>query len=290
MANFTTTTSASFIPEVWSANTIVATEASLVVAPLVKRFDADVADYGDVIHVPNISNFSGARDKAANTSVTLDVITDTSTDITIDTHKYIAFAIEDKLAKQSKYDLTAEYTERAGYEIAKAVDTSLLGLYTGFTTTDVGSYESDITDAGMLAAIQQLELNDVPMEDRAFIIHAGQMTALLGIDKFVKADFLGQYDMATRVQNGAKTRSLFGTLYGIPVYYSTNVPVTTGTTNYAHNVLIHKDAWALAMQMSPRVQMEYDLDLLADKVVTDILYGVTTLRSTFGVEIRSTKV
>lgn len=290
MANFTTTTSASFIPEVWAASTLVATESNLVVAPRVKRFDAEAAEYGDVVHVPNISNFSAARDKSINTNVTLDTITDTSTDITIDQHKYVAFAIEDKLAKQSKYDLTAEYTERAGYQIAKAVDTSLLDLYTGFTTTDVGSYEADITDASILAAIQQLELGDVPMEDRCFIIHSGQMTALLGIDKFVKADFLGQYDMATRVVEGPSSRSMFGTLYGIPVYYTTNVSITTGTTNYVHNVLIHKEAWALAMQLSPRVQMEYDLDMLADKVVTDVIYGVQTLRPTFGVEIRSTKV
>jgi hypothetical protein len=290
VANFTTTTSDAFIPEVWSANTIVATENALVVAQLVKRYDADVADFGDVIHVPNISNFSDARDKSSNTSVTLDVITDTSSDITINKHKYIAFAIEDKVAKQSKYDLTAEYTERAGYSIAKSVDTDLLALYSGLTTVDVGSYESDMTDAFILAAMQTLDLNDVPMEDRQLLIHAGQMANLLAIDKFVKADYLGQYDQATRVQNGAKSRSMFGQIYGFPVYYSTNVPVTTGTTNYAHNILFHKDAFALAMQMSPRVQMEYDLDLLADKVVTDILYGVATLRSTFGVEIRSTKI
>lgn len=290
MANFTTTTSATFIPEVWSKATIVATESKLVVAPKVKRFDADVADYGDVIHVPNVSNFDAARDKSANTTLTLDTITETSVDITIDQHKYVAFMIEDKLAKQSKYDLTAEYTDRAGYAIAKAVDTSLLELYTGFTTLDAGSFETDITDAGILAAIQQLELNDVPMEDRSLIIHAGQMTALLGIDKFVKADFLGQYDQPTRVAEGPASASMFGTLYGIPVYFTNNVSVTTGTTNYVHNVLIHKEAWALAMQMAPRVQMEYQLNSLADEVVTDVLYGVKTLRPTFGVELRSTKV
>lgn len=290
MANMTTTTGAQFIPELWSMNTIVATESKLVVAPKVKRFDAEVATKGDTIHVPNISNFSAARDKSANTNVTLDTITDTTTDITIDQHKYVAFAVEDVLAKQSQYDVTSYYTERAGYAIAKAVDSSLLALYSDLTTTDAGSYETDITDAGILAAIQQLELNDVPMEDRCFIIHSGQMTALLGIDKFVKADYLGQYDMATRVQDGPSSASMFGTLYGIPVYYSTNVAISTGTTNYVHNMLFHKEAFALAMQMSPRVQMEYDIDMLADKVVTDVLYGVKTLRPTFGVELRSTKV
>lgn len=287
MADFTTTTSAAFIPEIWSAQTVIATEKKLVAAKLVSRFDADVAGKGAVIHVPRVSNFSAARDKSADTDVTLDAITETSVAITVNKHKYVAFALEDILVKQSAYDLEAFYTEKAGYEIAKAVDTDLLALYTGFTTTDVGSYEANITDAAMLSAINTLLLSDVPSEDRAFVVHASQVSALLAIDKFVKADYLGQYDMPTRVADGYQSQYLFGTLYGIPVYYSTNVSVTAGTTSQVHNMLIHKEALSLAMQQSPRVQKQYLVQKLSDVVVTDTIYGVQTLRGDFGVEIRT---
>jgi hypothetical protein len=287
MADFTTTTSAVFVPEVWSMQTVVATEKKLVAAKLVSRFDADVAGKGDVIHVPQVSNFSQARTKAADTDVTLDAITESEVQITVDKHKYVAFALEDILVKQSAYDLESFYTEKAGYEIAKAVDTDLLSLYTGLTTTDAGSYEANITDAFILSGMNVLLANDVPREDLNMVIHAQQVTALLGIDKFVKADFLGQYDQPTRVADGYQSNYLFGSIYGIPVYFSTNVQVTAGTTSQVHNVLIHKEAWSLAMQQAPRVQKQYLVQKLSDVVVTDIIYGVKTLRGDFGVEIRT---
>ena len=54
----TTTTGDKFIPEVWSAEVLRAAESALVMAPLVKRFDTLVANRGDTIHVPNLSNLS----------------------------------------------------------------------------------------------------------------------------------------------------------------------------------------------------------------------------------------
>lgn len=287
MANFTPTTSAVFIPEVWSMKTLVATEKKLVAAKLVSRYDADVSSKGDVVHIPRISNFSAARDKVSDTQITLDTVTESEATITINKHKYLAFALEDITAKQSAYDLASYYTEKIGYGVANAVDTDVLGQYVNFTTTDVGSYISDISATTLVAAIQVLMNNDVPMTDRAFIIHSSQAAAMLDVDDFVKADFQGEYAKPTRVQTGVESEYMYGTLYGIPVYYSTNIPTTAGTTTQAHNMLIHKEAIALAMQMAPRVQKQYSIRDMADIVTVDALYGVTTTRPDFGVEIRS---
>lgn len=49
MANVTTTTAAVFNPEKWSAKTLLATEANLVFANVVDRYDADVKQAGDVV-------------------------------------------------------------------------------------------------------------------------------------------------------------------------------------------------------------------------------------------------
>lgn len=287
MANFTTTTSAVFIPEVWSMRTLDATESKLVAAKLVSRFDADVSEKGDVVHIPEVSNFTQARDKAAGTDITLDAITESEKTITINQHKYVAFAVEDKLAKQSGYDLVGHYTQKAGYQIANAVDTSILELWSDLTTTDVGSYESDITAASLVAAIQTLMQNDVPREDMAFVVDASQAGAMLNVADFVRADYIGNQNEFTRIVTGVDSAYMYGTLYGIPVYYSTNVQKTSGTTTSVHNMLFHKEAFALAMQMAPRVQKQYEITKLADIVVTDVLYGVQTIRPDFGVEIRS---
>jgi alcohol dehydrogenase class IV len=65
------------------------------------------------------------------------------------------------------------------------------------------------------------------------------------------------------------------------------IPTTAGTPTQYHNVLIHKEAWALAMQQAPRLQAQYLVASLAWLVVVDSIYGTTTIRPTFGVEVRS---
>lgn len=287
MSNFTTTTNAVFLPEVWSNKTLDETESKLVAAKLVSRYDADVSQKGDVVHIPEVSNFTQARDKSADTDVTFDAITEGEKTININNHKYVAFVIEDIVSKQSAYDIQSKYTQKAGYEIAKAVDTSILSLYSDFTTTDAGSYESDLSAATMVSGIQQLMVSDVPREDMAFIIHADQGAALMNVEELVKADYMGEYDKPTTVRKGPNSNYLWGTLYGIPVYYSTNVQTTSGTTTQGHNVLIHKEAWALAMQQSPEVKQDYLLEKLGDGIVVSVLYGVKTTRTDFGVELRS---
>jgi hypothetical protein len=286
MANMTVTTGAVFIPEIWTSEVLMFRESALVMSPLVARYDADVKNKGDVIHIPNVSELS-ANTKTANTEVTLQTATESETTISIDQHKEASFEIEDMLKVQSQYDLRSAYTKSAGYAISKAVDTSLLGLYTSLTSTDVGTYGVDITDATIVAAIQTLDEADAPIEDRAFVIAPSQKAAIMKLDKFVKADFLGEYDQPTPVKRGPNNRYLWGDIYGIPTYYTNRVSVTAATPSQTHNIMFHKEAFALAMQMAPRVQGTYWQKDLAWLVTVDVLYGVSALRTDHGVEVRS---
>ena len=282
----TTTTGDVFIPEIWSAEVLRATERALVMAAKVKRYDTLVQNRGDTIHIPNLSNLT-ANDKTANTQVTLQAPTETETVIAIDQHKEASFLVEDLLNVQSNYDLMGEYTNKAGYAIAQAVDSDLLALYSGLTTTDQGTYGSDIGDAEILGAIEQLDLADAPLEDRCLVIFPTQKTAIAKLEKFVKADWLGQYQLPTPVSVGPESRFYWGEIYGVPVYYTNQVPQTAGTPTQTHNILFHKEAFALALQQSPRTQSDYIIEYLGNLVVCDVIYGVKVLRSDFGVEVRS---
>jgi len=282
----TTTTGAVFIPEVWSAEVLRATERALVMANKVKRYDTLVQNMGDTIHIPNVSNLT-ANDKTANTEVTLQAPTETETTIAIDNHKETSFLVEDLLKVQSNYDLMGVYTDKAGYAIAQAVDSDLLALYSSLTTTDQGTYGSDIGDAEILGAIEQLDLADAPLEDRCLVIYPTQKTAIALLDKFVKADYLGEWNMPTPVAVGPESRYMWGEIYGVPVYYTNQVPQTAGTPTQTHNILFHKEAFALALQQAPRTQSDYILEYLGNLIVVDVIYGVKVLRSDFGVEVRS---
>lgn len=255
-------------------------------APLVKRFDSLVTGKGDTIHIPNLSNLS-ATDKTASAQVTLQSPTETETTILINKHKESSFLVEDILKVQSNYDLMGEYTAKAGEAIARTIDTDLLTEYTNFTNTDVGVYGSDITDAVILAANETLDLANAPLEDRVMVVYPTQKTALLRIEKFVKADWVGQYQNPTLVKTGVASRFLFGDIYGVPTYWTKQVTSTAGTPTQYHNILFHKEALALALQQSPRTQSSYIVEYLANIVVVDVIYGVKTLRADFGIEIRS---
>lgn len=253
---------------------------------LVKRFDSLVKSRGDTIHVPLISNLS-ANDKTANADTTTQTVTESEVQILVNKWKETSFEIEDMVKVQSNNDLMSEYTSKAGEAIARVVDTDLLGLRTGLTSTDVGTYGNDMTDAVIVAAIQSLDEVDAPLEDRAFVIAPSQKAAIMKLDKFVKADFLGNYDQATPVKKGPNSRWMWGDIYGIPVYYTNQVPTTAGTPTQTHNLMFHKDAFALAMQQSPRTQSQYRIESLGWRVTVDCIYGVKALRDTFGIEVRS---
>lgn len=279
-------TAAIFLPTIWATEVLLAAENALVAANLVRRFDSQVKAKGQTLIIPTIVNIT-ATAKSVNTDVVATANTETGITLNITNWYYAAVKIEDLAAVQAAYDLRSLYAEKIGYGVAKQVDSDVLANYTGLTTTDVGAYGSDVDDAVLLSADLTLNLNDVPREDRAFIVHPYQIKALLAIDKFVRAFDVGNVNSPSRIITGPNSRYLFGELYGMPVYYTNNIPTTAGTPTQYHNVLIHKEAWALAMQQAPRLQAQYLVASLAWLVVVDSIYGTTSIRPTFGVEVRS---
>lgn len=274
------------IPTVWSAEVLRATENALVMAPLVVRYDSLVKSKGDTLKIPNLSNLT-AYSKSASTEVTLNTVTETETTLNITSHYHAAFLVEDILKVQSSFDLMSGYTSKAGEAVARQVDSDLLGLYSSSTNTDVGTYGVDITDPVILAAAEALDLANAPLDNRNLVIYPTQKTALLKIDKFVKADYMGEYNDPTIVRTGPNSRYMWGDIYGVPVYYTKQVTTTAGTPTQYHNIMFHKEGIALAMQQAPRTQSAYYLNYLGNLVVVDVIYGYTALRTDHLIEVRS---
>ena len=278
--NITVTTAANFIPELWSPMTKRAVESNLTMARLVMRdFEGEIKQRGDTVHIADISNLS-VGDKSASTNVNYETITEGKTDITIDKHKYAAFKLEDIVAVQSNVNLMSEYSNKLAYALAKQIDTDLLALYVALSQS-CGADNTAITNDTFLTAIQYLDLADAPETDRSGVFNAGQKANFLNVDEFVRYDANGIGGTQNPIIRGQ-----FGELYGVKIYFSTNV-TTTGSPSGDHNLVFHKEAFALAMQRDIRMQSQYDIDALADKVVADVLYGVSEYRDTFGVVVKS---
>jgi hypothetical protein len=302
-----------FIPEVWSDEVIATYNKSLKMAPLVKRMTMK-GKKGDLIHVPKPLD-GVAHAKAAATAVTIQANTELELLIAIDRHFEYSRLIEDIVEVQALSSLRRFYTDDAGYQLARRVDTDLCNVSTGFgngtrTVTPAAngsswahdrcfynnasdvftpyaintvSQTATFTDNGFRSAIKILDDADVPMDGRALVIPPAARKAIMGIERYVSSDFR---DPRT-VQSG-----LIGSVYGVDIYVSTNVPVisiadqnTASTAALRGCLFFHKEAIVLAEQMSVRSQVQYKQEYLSTLYTADTLYGVQAFRPEAGLVI-----
>ena len=236
----TITSGANFIPELWSNEVLAAYMQNCTLRNLVTLM-SHTGKKGDTIHVPNFTRGS-ASDKAASTQVTLNSATHGVTNLSIDTHKEYSYLIEDILEVQALNSLRSQYTEDAGYQLAKEIDEDLhlLGatlqagalaaatlyekgviggdgstVFSGAANTNTGN-GSALTDAGIRKMIQTLDDADVPMLGRNLILPPVERKNIMGISRFTEQAFVGD---GSAIKNGK-----IAELYGMPIYVSTNCP------------------------------------------------------------------
>jgi N4-gp56 family major capsid protein len=307
----TNTTAATFIPEIWSDEIIAAYKNNLVLANAVNKM-SHVGKKGDTIHIPKPTRGSASA-KAASTQVTLIAATESEVQVSIDKHYEYSRLIEDITDVQAQPSLRRFYTEDAGYALGKQVDSDL-GLLCKTFGDDNGSgsdfvhsnsfyvdgsngiaaYAVDtvavtdvFTDLAFRELVKELDDNDTPMDGRFLVIPPSVRSTIMGIDRYVSADFVS----SSPVQNG-----LIGQLYGVDIYVSNNLPVVeTAAANSASAVdtvgaiMSQRDAMVLVEQMGVRTQTQYKQEYLGDLMTADTLYGVKTVRPESGLVIAISK-
>jgi len=273
MADLTVTTSAVFIPEKWSTDIMRATEANLVLANLVHDYSSLVKDNGDIIHVQNLSNLT-ANDKVAGADVSFQAPTETQVDISLDTHKEASFKLEDITAIQANVDLNAEYTGKAGYALAQAIDTALAALAASFSQTK-GSYNTAITTDVILDSIQLLDDANAPQDDRHFVMKPKTKRDIIDITTYISNDFVSGRPVET---------GKIGNLFGVNTYQSTNIYNSSTNVN---DMMFHRDAMGLALQKAPRTKSDYNVASIAWEVVTDTIFGVKEMRDDHAVLVKT---
>jgi hypothetical protein len=214
----------------------------------------------------------------------------------INRHYEASYLVEDRLKAQSKYNLLQEYSDKAGYAIGGRIDSDIAGLYSTLSQT-VGNSTTDITDANIVRAIQYLDDANAPQTDRYFVIKPAGLAHIRLIDKFSRWDSLGLNANPAAGAGGLANvgsvvrrigpNGFVGTVYNVEVYMSTNLTEESGTSDTIHNLLFHKEAFALGMQLKPRTQFQYKQEYLGNLATTDALWGFAEYRDAFGVDFRS---
>lgn len=282
----TNTTAATFIPEIWSDEIIASYEKSLVVKPLVRAMSM-TGKKGDTIHIPKPDR-GNASVKGVEAQVSLIAGTTTELTIAIDQHYEYSRLIEDITDVQALNSLRRFYTEDAGYALATRVDTAIIAEAANFTSqlqfaaaggtvAAAGTADAAFNDLGFRQAIQVLDDNNVPMDNRVWVIPPAMKKELLGVTNYVSTDFV----TGKPVETGK-----IGSLYGVDVYVSTNLP--TENTDEKGSLLMHKDAIVFVEQLGVRVQTQYKQEYLADLMTADTLYGTECYRPEAGVKLFGT--
>jgi N4-gp56 family major capsid protein len=287
--NVTVTTAATFIPEVWSDEIVAAYKKSLVMANLVKKMSFK-GKKGDTVHIP-VPTRGDASAKTAGNQVTLIAATENDIAVTINNHFEYSRLIEDIVEAQALSSLRSFYTDDAGHALAKKVDTTLIQLArgarggnaanaaytggiigsTGVAYTSGSSNAANIADAGIRAAIQLLDDQDVPMDGRSLVVPPVARNSMLGINRFTEQAFKGN---GSTLMNGE-----FGDIYGVKVYVSTNCDTAAGNSNTDRVALMfHRDWAVLVEQIGVRSQTQYKQEYLGTLFTADTLYGASELR------------
>ena len=286
----TTTTGATFIPEIWSDEIVAAYKKNLVLANLVMKMNFK-GKKGDTVHIPAPTRGSASA-KAAETAVTLIAATESEVQVSINKHYEYSRLIEDIVEAQALNSMRQFYTADAGYALARQVDTDLvqLGRSANGGTAGAAAYasayiggdgttayvaasnnESALTDAAIRRTIQRLDDNDTPMDNRFFLIPPSSRNTLMGLARYTEQAFVGTGDA---IRTGE-----IGNLYGIPVFTSSNADTTSGSNAARVCLMGHKDAMVLVEQVGVRSQVQYKQEYLATLFTSDTLYGVAALRS-----------
>jgi N4-gp56 family major capsid protein len=293
----TTTTAATFIPEIWSDEIVASYKKNLVLANLVMKMNFR-GKKGDTVHVPSPTR-GAASAKGATNAVTLIAATENEVQIAIDKHYEYSRLIEDIVETQALNSLRQFYTDDAGYALAKQVDSDLIQLGRAFNGATVGTndyatsnsstkafigsdgttaYNSTtsnaaaLTDAAIRRTIQRLDDNDTPMDGRFFIIPPSSRNTLMGLARYTEQAFVGD---GNAIRNGE-----IGNLYGIPVFVTSNADFGAGNSGADRICLMgHRDSMVLVEQMGVRSQTQYKQEYLATLYTADMIYGVKAMRT-----------
>ena len=274
MAGSTTTTLNDLLPAITAEAMFVANERSIM-RGLVKNYSIP-ASQGKTITVPRYPVQSAAAltegDEVSNTAVSTDGVTLTVSTVAIRT------MITDLVRASAASNVVADVGRLFGEAIAKKIDQDLLALFSGFST-GVGGASTAMSAALVAQAVARLRANAVPSDAVACVVHP-----YVAYD--LKKDLTNTFanPNAGIIQNEAMAVGYVGTLFGVPVFESSNI-ADTGTAGDYVGAVFHRDALGLAMIGDINIETQRRASFVGDDIVASAHYGVGEIYDGYGVKI-----
>lgn len=264
MANgpITSTTAANDFDEAWSTELHDAVKLDVVIADLFEDWSSKLP-HGDTLHLVDSHNMT-ANAKAAGTDATPEVITEGEQTFQPSTHQIVARTLENFVEVQSKYDLRKDFTDKASYALARAMDVACAALLDDNTTQTVGILGAELSFSNWLQARKYLRDSAIRGKLVA-VIPPGTYNGLMKQEQFTNALYNGDTEgMAIR-------EAQVGTILKTTLYES-QLLIGTAPNAYGHT-------WAMGhfvkiIQKQPKVDTWYSPLAKSWIAAYDQIYGV----------------
>jgi len=270
----TTTTLNDLLPAITAEAMFVASERSIM-RGLVKNYSIP-AGQGKTITVPRYPVQTAASltegNEVSDTNVSTDGVTLTVGTVAIRT------LVTDLIRASAASNVVADLGRLFGEAIAKKMDQDLMALFSGFST-GVGGASTAMSASLVANAVARLRANAVPSDALACVVHP-----YVAYD--LKANLTNTFanPNAGIIQNEAMAVGYVGTLFGVPVFESSNI-ADTGTAGDYVGAVFHRDALGLAMIGDINIETQRRASYVGDDIVASAHYAVGELYDGYGVKI-----
>jgi len=271
MAATTSTTLDDLFANIILQARFTAEEESLMLG-LVTRYDiGNVA--GKTVQVPKYPAITAAG-LTEGTDMSSTTVSTTSQTITVS--EVGAQVVLTDLAAMGAGNPAEELGTVLGNAIATKIDTDLIALFDGFSTS-LGGAGTEITVADLMKAAATLKTNKARGQMAAVVHpwHAYQLKANL-TNTFVNPN-------GGDLQNDAMRNAYVGQIGGIDIYESANVSIDG--SDDAKGAVFVPEALAIAMKRDFNLETQRDASLRAFELNATAIYGVGELDDDYGVEL-----
>jgi hypothetical protein len=224
----------------------------------------------------------GARGSSSEGTgiITMDDLTETKVDVTLDTAVYSAVPVTDEELTLDLVDFGAQILEPQVRAVAEGVENAVAAEMTGATYATNLTFDSTDPWKTLVDAYTALNKSNIPREGRAVVVGADVENAILKSEHLARVDHSGS-DAALR-------RAELGRLAGFPIYTSNAIP-----SNLAF--AFHKTAYVLGMRapmkpdgvpygastsghgLSMRWLRDYDFRNVQDRSLVDTYIGTSVV-------------
>jgi hypothetical protein len=237
--------------------------------------------FGDTVSI-RLPAYTTARTRVMRsaTQLTVDDLSETKVDVTLDTHVYKAIGVTDEELTLDIVDFGRQVISPSMNAVGRGMEDALVAEIAAATYATVVTGFGTDPGLAILNARKALNLANVPMDGRVLAVGADMELKLLDEDKFVKVNEAGSDD--------ALRRAVIGNIYGFDVV---SVPALSPTEAYA----FHKTAFPLVAAapavpegagwgarrsfngLTLRTLRDYDFLNVRDRLLTDVFIGTSTV-------------